>query len=532
MKKIVAIAIIMIQLFGLIPVFAASTTSEAEVLFKYTGEDADDSLWAGLFGEYDIKSVLGREGNVLWFNNSQAYARINKYDPLETGNVVISYDLRTETTNGYAYIINAKSETAFMASSVDTGSGRFASVLYNGSYMGLTPSANTLKIETFEGTPEPQIWQHVDLWMNFDNHSIELYVDGKLLSEEKMNEQFTSFYGFGFISNKDSNSFYMDNVYIGYVPTGAKSNFDFCMSTPPEAAVACYAEVKYEPLGHIYTDTNVGIIVELENTSYYTNEISYEYKATTKTGHVIHSENNSISFEPKEKKTLEIKFDATEFGFYDSVFTIIDPKSGNSTDRTSRFSVIRTRDDGKTSRIIGLCSHYEVNRGTAEVDRIQKLFADMGIAETREGIPWTQYESEIGSYSLKSQHLAYFNAFKNNNQNHLFILTSANTYRGITIPKTDEEIEAYKLYVENVVKDIAPYGVKDFEVINEIDLKWAAGKITAEEYVKILKVTYPIVHKYIPDARVFAFSCARNYSNFLEACFAVEGCIENFDGIS
>ena len=123
MKRITVGIIAIIHILGMMPAFAQIPETGAEILFQYTGDKNDDSKWSWLSGVYEDTKVNGGDGNVLWLNNSEIYAGVEKSEPINSGNVVVSYDLRAETVGGYAYHINARDEAASMSPSVGSAEG-------------------------------------------------------------------------------------------------------------------------------------------------------------------------------------------------------------------------------------------------------------------------------------------------------------------------------------------------------------------------------------------------------------------------
>ena len=88
---------------------------------------------------------------------------------------------------------------------------------------------------------------------------------------------------------------------------------------------------------------------------------------------------------------------------------------------------------------IGLNSHYVVGRGLDKMEDLQKLYAEIGIKHTREGITWARYEGTCGVYSLYNSHKRMLKTFRDNNQSNLLLLGHENLVRNIIFPRTDEE---------------------------------------------------------------------------------------------
>lgn len=291
------------------------------------------------------------------------------------------------------------------------------------------------------------------------------------------------------------------------------------------------AELSIGRLGHIFTDKAIKIDAMIINSGTGQN-VEYSLNVTYEDGNVVYTTGESLAMKAGGFKIVNASFTAPKYGFY-NVDVIVNGVVADST----RFSVVHA---GKEpNKKIGINSHYQAGRGTAEVDTLQKLFADTGFGQMREGIPWNQYEPAIGSYGLTANHTKFLNAFKNNGQNHLLIIGHENLARGITFPRTEEQLTAWCAYVEKLMQDVAPYGIKDFELWNEVNITEAfgLGAVTAEQYAALIKATKPILDKYVPDNRLFVFSLAGEqytgaWSEFMDECLAIDGCIENFDGIS
>lgn len=293
-----------------------------------------------------------------------------------------------------------------------------------------------------------------------------------------------------------------------------------------------------DKMGNIYTDKNVSFNITIQNNTGIAQPAEINVSAYTEKGKLEFSKDITETLNDSEIKTLTTEFKAEEFGRH--ILKVSAVCGGREYECSTRFSVINA--SGEMNEKIGLNSHYVVGRGLDKMEDLQKLYAEIGIKHTREGITWAHYEGTNGVYSLYNSHKRMLKTFRDNNQSNLLLLGHENLARNIIFPRTDEERIYWKLYVEKLCEDVKEYGIKDFEVWNEVDYYWTSGddsrRINAEQYIKLLQTTYETVHSIIPDARVYAFALG-DQSNivFEEEClrYAVNNNIdpdELFDGIS
>jgi len=291
------------------------------------------------------------------------------------------------------------------------------------------------------------------------------------------------------------------------------------------------AELSIDKLGHIFTDMAVKVDVAIINSGT-AQTVEYSLDIMYEDGSVAYTTGETLEMSAGGFKLITASFDAPKYGFYNVNLT-----ANGEVIKSTRFSVVNA---GKVlNNKLGINSLYQVGNGLGDIDKVQKLFADTGFGQVREGLTWNHFEATEGEYALTDNQKSYLSEIKNNKQNHLVILGHENIARGINFPKTDDEITAWCSYVEELAQDIAPYGIKDFELWNEVNIasEFGHGEVSSEEYAKLILVTKPILDKYIPDNRMFAFSLAgeqytSTWSDFMDECFAVDGVIESFDGIS
>ena len=291
------------------------------------------------------------------------------------------------------------------------------------------------------------------------------------------------------------------------------------------------AQISIDKLGHIFTDRSIAISATVINTGV-TQNVTYCLEVTYEDNSQVYKAEETVSMNTGTFKIIRASFDAPKFGFYNVYL-----KVNGETLQSTRFSVVNA---GKVlNKKSGLNSLYQVGNGLSDIDELQKLFADTGFGQMREGLTWNHFEATEGEFVLTDTQKSYLSAIKNNKQNHLVILGHENNARGITFPKTNDEITAWCNYVEELVQDIAPYGVKDFELWNEVNIssEFGLGDVSGEEYARLIMVTKPILDKYIEGNRLFVFSLAgeqytEKWSEFMDACLAVDGVIESFNGIS
>lgn len=291
-----------------------------------------------------------------------------------------------------------------------------------------------------------------------------------------------------------------------------------------------------DKIGNIFTDKNISLTANIENADFMDKNIKYMFCVTTEEGDEIYKKSEDISIPKNGKRSIVFEFTVPEYGFYDATLKIDSEKA-----TTAMFSVIRKSE--KLNMNIGINTHYisEVMSGVYsknDISKFQQLVKDAGFGQSREGITWAHYEGTENVYRLFDTHEIMLENFKNYGQNHLLLLGHENLAREIGFPVSKDELDAWKTYVEKIITDVKEYGIKDFEVWNEVNIykfNDSAGQrrnVTPDEYVELLKVTYPIIHQVIGDeARVFGFAYSPDNFEFLEKCLKL-GAGDYIDGIS
>lgn len=295
-------------------------------------------------------------------------------------------------------------------------------------------------------------------------------------------------------------------------------------------------ELSCDKIGNIFVGKNITIIAKIENSYTMDKNIKYEVSVVNEDGDRVYAVADSILVPAMDNKNIALEFDVPQFGFYNAKLKI-----DGITSSTTRFSVIRKSE--KLNMNIGMNTHYASEVITniypkEYIQKFQKLVYDAGFGQAREGVTWAHYEGTENVYRLFDTHQEILGNFKNFGQNNLLLVGHENLAREIGFPVSEDELEAWKTYVERLMTDIKEYGIKDFEIWNEVniyrfnDSTGTRRNVTPEEYVELLKVTYPVIHEIIGDeARVFGFAYSPDDYKFMEECLKL-GAGDYMDGIS
>jgi len=533
------VSLVLVWIIGVanLPAFGEETVNEGitpKILFKATG-DADDTSFANKIGTFYVEKD-DEKGNVYRLESgSSYYALIAQSEPIISGNVVVSYDMKTTNTTAMTYMRSFKGFHKLMTESINDEMFESLLMMQNGrvglptNMKGFTQNTENVRIALRE-------WQHYDIWFDMDNKVASLYVDGKFIVSEKMKEEFDKYCGYVLTAttNGGAATYHIDNIYIGHIPqNGYKVNFDFVQGVPSEVEDPVSCSLSIDPLGHIFRDKNVTIHSKIKNPYDEKKNITYNFKAESESGRIAFEETKTVEFGAKEEKTVDFNFDIEEYGIHYVTMTVKND-SGFEKAKTTRFSVFKRREDGLRNPRMGINSHYISGRGLNGMEQSIELFANIGSSYNREGFTWAHYEAQKGVYALYSDHRKMLDAINKNELQNVFILGHENLARNIKFPRTDEEHKAWCAYVENLVKDLAPYGAKYFEYWNEVAYPWNRGELEPIDYIRMVKETYPIVKKYIPDAVVMGWSFAGvDYTMpFIEACNEIENLSPYMDGIA
>lgn len=543
-KNTVAYILIFALLFSVFgtTVTAEETTEAADVpqvLFKYTGDEADDSSFVNTVGDCKIVKPEDGTDNAMSFSTvSSLYAHIGRNTPIETGSYVISWDFKTSSAKGMSYIRMYSGFHTVMSSNIENE--MFETMMwYLDGRVGPFKQFDGWSLDGQTKTYEANKWYHYDLWVDVDNKIGQLYIDGERTATVNITDTFERFCGFSITAAADGEAItdYVDNIYIGYVPkNGYKTGFDFCKAIPAEIESSVNVSLSTDQIGNIFFDKTGDLKVSLGNPYDKDRNLEISCSAITDTGRVEYEETRSVKLAPTETLEEVFKFSVNEYGFYHTYIDVVDKDTGEIISKETRFSVLNSPKQGVLNKKYGLNTHFNNGRGTDRTDDLTKLYADAGFYSIREGMDMNLCygfnDDAPRDYSPETYVVNRLNAVKNNNQQSFAIIGWATMQANQKhLPETASELARWKDYVKNVALAGVEYGFTDYELLNEINIK-TSDTITVEDYVNLMKETYGVLHQYNPNARLFVFGTANvNATDFIEKCFEL-GCADYMDGAS
>lgn len=214
------------------------------------------------------------------------------------------------------------------------------------------------------------------------------------------------------------------------------------------------------------------------------------------------------------------------------------------------FAISETFLNGAANDKLGVCTHFGLNRGIKNSDLY--TVRQGGIGWIRDECFWKNVEKTKGEYKIPQTFMDTVNFACDNGIDMLLVLDYGNelymnVYNPVAenyvdyFPETDEQIEAYANYCGYMARTLKGK-VDHFEIWNEPNTKRFSGrKLTADEYVKVLRAAYNAIKEANPDACVLGgcvTSGAKNDDNdtmcndFLRGLFKDDVASKHMDALS
>ncbi len=539
-KKVRGFSLLLIisLLFTICPGYAvmAEEPSEGvlpEILFKYTGDSAEDSVITSVKGsttvvteENDHKKVLGLdEGSTIYIDTGR---------DLASGSVVISWDFKADAFNeSYARIYSMHS------GELPNDADKMYDVMIYRTSGAIQPFKQLYnwQIDTLNAsTYKKDEWHHMDLWFDLDKKVMEYYLNGEIFASIEAVDKFDKFCGFSMthVNQSRGADVRFDNLAIGYVPKkGYKTGFDFCRYIPEEIEKPVNAVLTIDNIGHAFFDKNIEVNANLTNAHETEKNLSLSFKVYTESGKLKYEKTEDMVIKGSETVEKDYKFAVDEFGFYYVYLDILDKDSGEVFKGSTRFSYLNSPPDGVFNEKMGLNNHFSNNRGTNRMADFLDMMKNAGIKYTRETFSWPVLETSQGVYEIPYPYNEWLPKLQENNQKYFLIIgTTDFLYAREEVPISESQIGHWRDYVENMAIYGKQYGIEDFEIGNELNLTYNSGRLTAAQYVRLLKEAYTVIKRHLPDSRVYGF-CTANVKapEFIRNCLEL-GAGDYLDGIS
>lgn len=537
-SRILSFLLAILILFGLCPsymVYAEHEVNEElpRLLFKYTGDEKDDSVFSNQTGLFSNESEDSEHKNVLRMDSNSSFF-INLGDGYSTGKVVISWDVKANRL-GQSYARIYSVPTNGVPSDAEK---IFDTVIYRGN--GQIQSYKQLFgwniDEKKVGYYKANEWSHLDMWLDLDKKVMDYYVDGEFITSVSIIDSFDKFCSLSMstVNAEGDVTQWYDNIYIGYVPqNGHETGFDFCQYIPKEVESPVYADFIIDNIGHAFFDKEISINTKITNAFNFKKNITLNFKVYTESGIKKYEKTEDIVINEKEVYDKSYEFDVDEYGFYYVYLNILDKDTNEESCFETRFSCINGPKNGVMNEKIGFNNHFQFGNGLERYDELLDMQKNAGFKFTREAFAWDWIEATRGVFKMPSNHGKWIPKVQQNDQGFFAIVGYKSfLYNMEPFPVSESEIGHWNDYVDYLMLLSKQYGITNFEVMNETNLQYNKGSVTAEQYVRLLKETYTIIKKHMPEATVWAF-CTANVQapKFIRECLEL-GAGDYLDGVS
>lgn len=540
-KGVMCIVIVAILLTcGFTDVEPYTENEMPQILFQYTADQSDDTPWANQSGNCQIVEMDQEHKNVMSIETvSTLYGFINRDTPIDSGQVVLSWDFKTSSSKGMTFVrlysgfhkeMNAEIEDEMFEAMMWYVDGRV------GPFTGF----DGWKLDGQTQNYTPDIWNHIDLWIDIENKTAEIYIDGELLANINITDSFDKFCAFSITASDDGEAVtnYIDNVYVGYVPqTGYDTGFDFCRVIPEEVESSVNVDIIVNQIGNIFFEKSGELCVKLSNPYDRNRNLKLTCTAIADTGRKQYEEVKNMTLASKGTETTVFEFNVNEYGFYHAYLEVQDEETGEIITKGTRFSVLNAPPEGVMNHKQGINTHFNNDRGTDRINELMNLYASAGFWSIREGIDYNLAygfdDANPRAYKLEDYVVNRLAAAKENGQQSFPILGWATLLSNNNrLPTSVDEVSRWRDYVKEIVLTGNTYGITDYELLNEINIRISRNMTTTEDYVRLMKETYEVVHQYSPNGRLLVFGTANtNAVEFIEECFQL-GCADYMDGVT
>lgn len=300
------------------------------------------------------------------------------------------------------------------------------------------------------------------------------------------------------------------------------------------------AEVKnvyFDSLGHMYQKGETPVL-KADVRNIFDDTVTFAGNAEVKNRYGEHYSDNAFSVElsPKEEKTIEIPLTNPEhYDLYEvfctaESFTAGNPEKKYTIDFDTDFSISILLDAENSDPDYGDCT--QVTKGIGDYKKVAEVSNRMGSSYIRDDIyggnvTWTGTE-----YIVSESAIEQWRYLREHGVQTIGSLTAAGPFNYWNVPPTtDAEYAQHAIFCEQVASQLKGV-VEVFNVWNEYNhATFNTLQTGAEEYTKLLKVSYAAIKKGNPDAIVLGPDLAGVDHAFIETV-CKEGGLDYMDGLS
>ncbi|MDP4133075.1 MAG: hypothetical protein Q8882_03590 [Bacillota bacterium] len=379
----------------------------------------------------------------------------------------------------------------------------------------------------------PGRWYHADIWLDFPNHNVYCYINGKLIWETKTENYINSFSAFSFSA---AGSVLLDNLniidyknYSATLPESIKGHPDY---------LACKVASAFNiGFGNMIMSKEAKIPINVTENSGTDKVLNVKIDVTSEEDPSFsYSETKQLRLNALSSSQIAFNFKAPLFGYYNAKLEIKDTESLETYYNSARFSVINAPEKGNPK--VGLNSHIglrtSASSGPSDYKTIEAKFeneAKAGFTMHRISLPWAHFEASPGVYSLQDElshalevdqtygfeTMAILSAVQ-------WVYTDYNHNDYIISDGEERGLDLFYNYCKNLAK--ATKGkARLYEMLNEVDGSWDAEKniCTPKQYTEMMKRAY----KAIKEENSSAVFCAFSITNSTKGYDFIKECLDN-----
>ncbi len=293
----------------------------------------------------------------------------------------------------------------------------------------------------------------------------------------------------------------------------------------------------FDALGHKYTKGDkLELKLDIRNIFDDTVTISGNADISDRYGKEYSNSSFSTELAPKEEKTVIVELENPEwYDLYDVKCTVESVASSNPDKKYSDFS----ETDFSISILLdsesadpGFGTGIQLTKGYGTADKVAESCNTLGSSYIRDDIFGGNVEWTGSEYIVSESAISEWKIMREHGVQVVGSLTATHPYNAWNKPPiNDAEYAQHAIFCEQVARQLR--GVVDtFNVWNEYNHNsFNVLQTGAEDYAKLLKVSYTAIKKGNPDATVIGPSIAGVDHGFIET-LCKEGGLDYMDGLS
>lgn len=467
-------------------------------------------------GEAYVMGMGGAYGNVLclYADNKDASAALNFASEFNAEAFVISFDTRVETESSISYLE--------LSMDKKDGSGTETQktvVLSNNGQIGYyQPDGATISYSN--KAYQKDKWYHFDLWFDLSSDKAVYYVDGELLGKIDISTDIDRVTKLIYLTiyKNSTNRMYVDNVNINnLLKLGGKVNVDAIMGVPEYVEKSTFVNLRSNTLGNIFFNkSDIKFGFHLKNAIGLDRNYNVDVVVKNENGCVDFSKTYTLAASAYAEKTEEININVSKYGFYYLTVNVTDMLGGEVVSSDTEFSVANGPKDGALNEkqamnvhMLGGSSKSIFIRYVEDKENPEpfiELMAKAGYKNLRDEYLWNQIEQTKGEFEFTPLQENIIEASMRHNFGLYLILGyKSYLYNNEEYPKTESELAHWRDYVTWTVSNLKGK-VTNFEMWNEWNLQYWEKGAPAEDYVKLMKVTYEALKEANPEAKLYGIA--------------------------